>query len=195
MDRYQLLIEAHRPAMKAVLARLVELLQAHAVRYVIGGANALSLYVDPRMTVDVDAFVDLSRKDELDRLFAAQFELVTIGRYHSKFRRDGVDIDILYAGAKAEDFAVAHPREAIILGTKLMAASPEALLWLYLVSSKEQNQVDALTLLRAQPNLDLQRLRNELQLQQPELLAKLDKMLTTAREPVASYEESRARRQ
>src|SRR3954468_6889032 len=195
MDRYQLLIEAHRPAMKAVLARLVELLQAHAVRYVIGRANALSLYVDPRMTVDVDAFVDLSRKDELDRLFAAQFELVTIGRYHSKFRRDGVDIDILYAGAKAEDFAVAHPREAIILGTKLMAASPEALLWLYLVSSKEQNQVDALTLLRAQPNLDLQRLPNELPLQQPEILAKLDKMLTRAREPTPSYEESRARRQ
>jgi hypothetical protein len=181
MDRYQLLIEAHRPALKAVLARLVELLQAHAVRYVIGGANALSLYVDPRMTVDVDAFVDVSRKDELDRLFAAQFELVTIGRYHSKFRREGVDIDILYAGAKAEDFAVAHPREAVILGTKVMAASPEALLWLYLVSSKEQNQVDALALLRAQPNLDLPSLRNELQLQQPELLAKLDKMLTTAR--------------
>lgn len=194
MDRYQLLIEAHRPALKAVLARLVELLQAHAVRYVIGGANALSLYVDPRMTVDVDAFVDVSRKDELDRLFAAQFELVTIGRYHSKFRREGVDIDILYAGAKAEDFAVAHPREAVILGTKVMAASPEALLWLYLVSSKEQNQVDALALLRAQPNLDLPSLRNELQLQQPELLAKLDKMLTTAREPTASYEESRARR-
>lgn len=114
MDRYQLLIEAHRPAMKAVLARLVELLQSHAVRYVIGGANALSMYVDPRMTVDVDAFVDLSRKDEL----------VSIGRYHSKFRRDGVDIDILYAGAGAEDFAVAHPREAVILGTKLLAASP-----------------------------------------------------------------------
>jgi hypothetical protein len=194
MDRYQLLIEAHRPAMKAVLARLVELLQSHAVRYVIGGANALSLYVDPRMTVDVDAFVDLSRKDELDRLFAAQFEPVSIGRYHSKFRRDGVDIDILYAGAEAEDFAVAHPREAVILGTKLLAASPEALLWLYLVSAKEQNQVDALALLRAQPNLDLQRLRKELERRQPELLAKLDKMLTTAREPVPSYEESRARR-
>ena len=63
------------------------------------------------------------------------------------------------------------------------------------VAAMEQNQVDALTLLRAQPNLDLQRLRNELQLQQPELLAKLDKMLTTAREPTPSYEESRARRQ
>lgn len=194
MDRYQLLVETHRPAIKAVLASLVELLQSHGVRYVIGGANALSLYVDPRMTVDVDAFVDGSRKEELDHLLAAKFELVSIGRYHSKFRRDGVDIDILYAGAKAEDFAVSHPREAVILGTKLLAASPEALLWLYLVSAKEQNQVDALALLREQRNLDLQRLRKELEREQPELLAKLDKMVTTAREPVPSYDDSRARR-
>ena len=194
MDRYQLLVETHRPAITAVLASLVELLHSHGVRYVIGGANALSLYVDPRMTVDVDAFVDGSRKEELDHLFAAKFQLVSVGRYHSKFRRDGVDIDILYAGAKAEDFALAHPREAVILGTKLQAASPEALLWLYLVSAKEQNQVDALALLREQPNLDLQGLRKEIERRQPELLAKLDRMVTTAREPMTSYEESRARR-
>lgn len=194
MDPFELLVEAHRPAMKPVLARLVDLLKASAVRYVIGGANALSLYVDPRMTVDVDAFVDVGHKDELDKLLASRFELVSIGRFHSKFRQDGVYIDILYTGARAEDFAVSHPREAVILGTKLLAASPEALLWLYLVSAKEQNQVDALSLLRHQPDLDLPRLRRELERQQPELLPKLEKILTTAREPVPSYEESRARR-
>src|SRR5204862_2850608 len=124
---------------KAALARLVELLHSHDVRYVIGGANALSLYVDPRMTVDVDAFVDVSRKDELDRLLAAQFEVLSIGRFHSKFRQGDVDIDILYTGAKAEDFAVAHPRDAVILGTQLKAASPEALLWLYLLSDEPRH--------------------------------------------------------
>ena len=36
--------------------------------------------------------------------------------------------------------------------------------------------------------------RRELERKQPELLAKLEKMQTTAREPVQSYEESRARR-
>jgi hypothetical protein len=195
MDPFELLVEAHRPAMKAVLARLVELLRSSAVPYVIGGANALSLYADPRMTIDVDAFVDVRRKEELDRMLAAEFEVLNIGRFHSKFRLSGVDIDILYTGAGAEDFALAHPREAVILGTKLMAASPEALLWLYLVSTKEQNQIDALALLRAQPNLDLRGLRKELEREQPELLAKLDKVLTTAREPVPSYEESRTRRQ
>src|SRR5713226_6717092 len=102
MDPFELLVEAHRPAMKPVLAKLVGILRAHDVRYVIGGANALSLYVRPRMTVDVDAFVDDSRKEEVDKLLASQFELVNIGRFHSKFRQADVEIDILYAGAEAE---------------------------------------------------------------------------------------------
>src|SRR5258708_38305038 len=84
MDAFVLLVEAHRPAMKAVLAKLVRLLEAHNVRYVIGGANALSLYVRPRMTIDVDAFVDVGRKEELDKLLASQFEVVNIGGVHSQ---------------------------------------------------------------------------------------------------------------
>jgi hypothetical protein len=194
MDPFELLVEAHRPAMKSVLAALVDVLRAHDVRYVIGGANALSLYVRPRMTVDVDAFVDLARKEELDKILAARFEVVSIGGLHSKFRSAGVEIDILYAGASAEEFALANPRDAVILGTKLKAASPEALLWLYLVSSNEQNFVDALQLLRSQAGLDLAVLRGELQRHDPALLGKLDGMLATAREPVLSYEASRARR-
>lgn len=194
MDPFELLVEAHRPAMKQVLARLVEILRAHDVRYVIGGANALSLYVRPRMTIDVDAFVDAARKEELDKLLAARFEIVNIGGFHSKFNAADVEIDILYAGASAEDFALANARDAVILGTKLKAASPEALLWLYLVSSNQQNFVDAMQLLRSQPGLDLERLRQELARHDPPLLAKLEKMLASAREPEISYEASRARR-
>src|SRR4051812_10923779 len=129
MDRFSLLVEAHRPAMTTVLSRLVEVLRERDVRYVIGGANALSLYVDPRMTVDIHAFVDVARKKELDALLASEFEVVNIGGFHSKFKQADVEIDILYTGAQAEDFAVAHPRDAVILGTSLKAASPEALLW------------------------------------------------------------------
>src|SRR5205085_1160730 len=112
MDAFELLVEAHRPAMKPVLAKLVRLLEAHKVRYVIGGANALSLYVRPRMTVDIDAFVDPAEKERL-------------GQFHSKFREADIEIDILYAGARAEDFALANARDAVILGTKLKAPSPE----------------------------------------------------------------------
>src|SRR5438067_6999605 len=119
MDAFELLVEAHRPAMKAVLAKLVQLLEAHNVRYVIGGANALSLYVRPRMTVDVDAFVDPARKPDVDKLLAAEFEAVKIGGLHSKFKEADVDIDVLYAGGSAEDFALANARDAVILGTKL----------------------------------------------------------------------------
>ncbi len=194
MDQFELLVEAHRPAMKAVLAKLVEILRAHDVRYVIGGANALSLYVRPRMTIDIDAFVDAARKEEIDKLLASQFELVNIGGLHSKFKQADVAIDILYAGGSAEDFALAHARDATILGTKLKAAPPEALLWLYLISSNEQNFVDAVALIRALPDLDLALVRKQLERHQPALLAKLEKMLTTARQPVMSYEESRARR-
>jgi hypothetical protein len=194
MDPFELLVEAHRPAMKPVLAKLVGILRAHGVRYVIGGANALSLYVRPRMTVDVDAFVDAARKEELDKLLAAEFELVSIGMFHSKFKQADVEIDILYAGAKAEDFALANARDAVILGTRLKAPSPEALLWLYLASSQEQNFVDALNLIRSNPALDLGLVRQQVERHQPELVAKLEKMLTTARQPVMSYDESRARR-
>ena len=194
MDPFELLVEAHRPAMKPVLAKLVGILHAHDVRYVIGGANALSLYVRPRMTIDVDAFVDSARKHEIDKALASEFELVSIGAFHSKFKQADVEIDILYAGASAEDFALANARDAVILGTPVKAPSPEALLWLYLASAQEQNFVDGLNLIRSNPGLDLGLVRKQLERHQPELLAKLEKMLTTARQPVASYEESRARR-
>jgi len=194
MDAFELLVEAHRPAMKAVLARLVRLLEAHQVRYVIGGANALSLYVRPRMTVDVDAFVDAREKDRLDKLLAADFEVVNIGRFHSKFREGDVEIDIVCAGADAEDFAIANGRDAVILGTRLKAASPEALLLLYLNSEKPVNFADAIELLRSQPALDLRLVRKQLERHQPELSAKLEKMLHTARQPTPSYEEARERR-
>jgi hypothetical protein len=194
MDAFELLVEAHRPAMKAVLAKLVGLLHAQGVRYVIGGANALSLYVRPRMTVDVDAFVDVAHKHEIDRALASDFELVSIGMYHSKFKQADVEIDILYSGAHAEDFALANARDAVILGTKLKAPSPEALLWLYLASAQERNFVDALELIRSNPALDLALVRKQIERHQPELIAKLEKMLSTARQPVPSYEESRARR-
>jgi hypothetical protein len=194
MDAFELLVEAHRPAMKAVLAKLVRLLETHHVRYVIGGATALSLYVRPRMTIDVDAFVDPAHKEELDRLLAANFEVVNVGRFHSKFKQADVEVDILYAGAKAEDFALAHSRDAVILGTPLKAAAPEALLWLYVASEKPINFADAIELLRSQPGLDVALVRKQLEQHQPELVERLKKIQTTARQPVPSYDESRARR-
>jgi hypothetical protein len=194
MDPFELLVEAHRPGLKAALARLVGVLRDHHVRYVIGGANALSVYVRPRATIDIDAFVDMAHKEELDRVLAKEFEVVSIGRFHSKFREADVDIDILYTGAKADDYALASAREAVILGTKVQAPSPEALLWLYLTSDEPRHFADAVEILRSLPTLEIGRLRRELEREQPELLPKLEKMLATAREPVPSYEESRARK-
>lgn len=194
MDPFELLIEAHRPGLKGALARLVDILRKHDVRYVIGGANALSLYVRPRSTIDIDAFVDLSHKQTLDETLSREFNVVNVGRYHSKFMEGDVEIDILYAGAPADDYALASARDAVILGAKLKAPSPEALVWLYLVSDEPRHYADAVEILRSLPALDIGRLRRELERKQPELIPKLEKMQTTAREPVQSYEESRARR-
>jgi hypothetical protein len=105
-----------------------------------------------------------------------------------------VEVDILYAGADAEDFAIANARDATILGTRVKAASREALLWLYLVSEKEQNFVDAIELVRANADLDLAKVRSQLEPRDAKALAKLERVLTTAREPAISYEASRARR-
>jgi hypothetical protein len=66
MGAFELLVEAYRPALKAVLANLVRLLEGQNVPYVIAGANALSLYVRPRMTIDVDVLVDQARKADSD---------------------------------------------------------------------------------------------------------------------------------
>ena len=179
--------------MKPVLAKLVRLLETHNVRYVIGGANALSLYVRPRMTIDVDAFVDPAEKERLEQLLVSHFQLIRIGQFHSKFEDADVEIDILYAGASAEDFALSSARDAVILGTKVKAPSPEALLWLYLASEKPINFADGLEILRTRPETEAL-VRRELERHEPDLIAKLEKMVHTARQPVPSYEESRARR-
>jgi hypothetical protein len=68
------------------------------------------------------------------------------------------------------------------------------LLWLYLVSEKELNFFDAVQLIRSVPGLDTAAVRKRLQQHDPVRLAKLDAMLSKAREPEISYEASRARR-
>lgn len=60
------------------------------------------------------------------------------------------------------------------------------------MSEKRLNFENAIELLRSLPNLDLQMVRNQLKRHQPDLLPKLESMLHTARQPVPSYEESRA---
>ena len=194
MDAFELLVEAHRPAMKLVLAKLVEILRAHDVRYVIGGANALSLYVRPRMTIDIDILVDATQRNEVEEALSSCFEVVSSGSSHSKFNAADVEIDVRYATTSGERFALDESRDAIILGTKVRAPSPEALVWLYLLSKREQNFVDGAGLMRSQPALDFSRLHSLVEQYDSALIGTLHEMQTSARRPIISYEESRARR-
>jgi len=68
MSAFDVLVEAVLPDMKTTLAKLIAIFGERGVRYVIGGANALALYARPGMTLDIAAFVDASRKDELAKL-------------------------------------------------------------------------------------------------------------------------------
>src|SRR5205823_15078132 len=89
-------------------------------------------------------------------------------------------------------FPTRRSSDLVILGTKLKAPSPEALLWLYLASAQEQNFLDGINLLRSNPGLDLRLLRKQLERDQPELISRLEKMLSTRSEEHTSELQSLA---
>lgn len=157
MKIFELLIEAAQPNMARVLKSFVDVLNINQVKYVIGGANALAVYsARPRTTIDIDAFVDYNAKHSLDKqMLANGFSLKAHSNFHSKFEKDDVEIDLLYTGSPAEDWAVAHPVEKNILNVQVQTVNPESLLWLYINSDKPQNFVDAIELVKSQSDLDI----------------------------------------
>lgn len=194
MAAFELLVEAHRPTLKAILRRVVTLLTEQGARYVISGAVALSLYIRPRMTIDIDVLVERHQRAEIDKLFSAKFEVRSLDHFQSRFGEGGVTIDVRYAHTEAEEFALANGIDATILGTSVRAASPEALVWLYLFSDYAQNFVDGLLIIRDGRIADVEAMRNRIHQADPGLIPKLQEMVEAASRPVLSYEESRARR-
>lgn len=124
----------------------------------------------------------------------SHFEFVSAEGNLSKFRISDVEVDVRYARSSAERFALDEARDAVVLGTKLLAASPEALLWLYLHSKRLQNFVDGIGVIRSQSELELLRLSALVERDDPALAQRLDEIIAAARRPEISYEESRARR-
>lgn len=170
--------------MKTVMAELITLLHDNNVDYVICGANALSLYSKrPRMTIDIDAFVDINQKQKVDTLLSQHFKLINHSKLHSKFMKSGVEVDILYAGSSAEEYAIKHKRKASILGVSMNVTSPDSLLWLYVVSGKEQNTVDAIELVRSSKNININLVKDEIKKHNPHLLDKLEMILNKANIP------------
>ena len=151
MKVYEILIEAFSPRMKEALIDLIKILSDNDVKYIIGGANALSIWSKhPRTTIDIDAFVDFDFKKILDdKMLDNGFKLVTKSNFHTKFSKYDVEIDLLYSGSNDEDWAIANASEVNILGVEVLSTSPEGLLLLYLNSDKLQNFVDAVELVKS----------------------------------------------
>ena len=187
-------MEAWRPRLKEILASLIELLHAHDVRYAVIGANALSLYIDPRMTIDIDVLVDGAQRRHVERILASRFEAVSSDHACATFRDGDVTVDVRYAGTAADEFALKNAVDGVILGTELRAASPEALLRLYLLSERPQNFADGVMIIRSRPAVDVTRLRRVVAADGPASVERLEEMVAAAAKPVISYEESRARR-
>jgi len=148
---FELLVESFSPRMTSVLHRTIEELELLGVDYSVGGAVALSNYTsNPRMTKDIDVFVDADQKHTIDRAFIdAGFELVYASGFQTKLILDGVEVDVLYAGNDAERWASKHHVPGNILGVTLNVVDPETLLWLYVLSEKDQNFVDAVELIKS----------------------------------------------
>jgi replicative DNA helicase len=186
MKVFEILVESYKPAMKLVLMDLIKLLESNHIEYIVGGAQALTLYSKrPRMTVDIDIFADAQEKQKLDKLMVANFNWIDNRRYHSKFERAGVEIDILYAGSDAELFAIKHKKRSSILDVQLYTANPEALLWLYVVSDKDQNTVDGIEVIRGVKDLDLELVRAKVKRYDPKLVDKLELMIEKGSKPEA----------
>lgn len=148
MNLYEILIESHKPNLSSTLSEIKDILEQNNIRFVLAGANALSIYShNPRMTVDIDFFVDYEDKNKLENVLSKFSEY--FGKYHSKFKMNGVEIDILYGGDYCEDYALFHVVEKKIFGKTIKTVSPEALLILYLNSEKSQNFEDAKVLVKS----------------------------------------------
>ena len=138
------------------MRELVDVLNEKRIAYTVCGANALSVYsARPRTTIDIDVFIDSAQRHDIESaMIDSKFAIVYISASHSKFVKHGVEIDLLYAGNAAERWGISSAYTANILGVGVKSATPEALLWLYVLSMKDQNTVDAIELLKS-VNVDI----------------------------------------
>ncbi len=77
------------------LREFIELLNSHDVRYLIVGGYAVAYYGHPRMTGDIDIFVDVSRENaaKMEAVLAA-FGFASLGPSSNDFLDPGVIVQL-----------------------------------------------------------------------------------------------------
>lgn len=97
-----LLVVAHKPTWRCVLASIAERLDAAGVRYVVGGGAALALHGIPIAVRDLDLLIDREGVYRFQTLFAGQatqpVRYLESAAYRSHFGRfdfDGVTVEVM----------------------------------------------------------------------------------------------------
>lgn len=190
MKIYDLLIESFAPTMKAVLKELADILEKYSIQYIIGGANALSTYSDhPRTTNDIDVFVNHKQKNQLENLLIDnKFDIAYLGKHQSKFKKNNVYIDLLYAANNAEISAINNFEIDVILDVNVRVPTSESLLWLYVLSDKDQNFVDAIELIKSVPQININWVKKNLTNIE---LKKLNKIISRSKRQISERKISR----
>lgn len=152
-----------RPTAAEVARRVADALDAHELRYAIGGALALAYYAPPRATVDVDVNIFVSPWKDLDSALAV---LRTVGfepdePHEAVVRRatgegqfrgvvDGLRVDVFVPAIELYAELESRRREVTLLGKPLWILGPEDTCVLKMMFFRRKDLADVEAVLRDQ---------------------------------------------
>lgn len=196
----------------AALRDLVAWFQDTSVPGIVIGGVAASLLGRPRVTRDIDALVLLD-ENEWDAFLAKGTvfgfvprlsDVVTFARQARvllvRHEASGIDIDIAFGALSFEEEAVRRTVWRDVGGVRVPLPLPEDLLIMKAVAHRPRDMADIESILDAQPQLDLRRVRRwvrefAIALEMPALLqdfnalvARRRKRKTTSKSPRGSYD-------
>jgi hypothetical protein len=192
---------AKRPptlAPEATLGALVKWLRSEDVPGLIIGGIAASILGRPRLTRDVDVLILLEEHRWQKFLnagrrcgFLPRIEDALVFARRSRVflvhhKPSGVDIDISLAALPFEEESVAQVRWTKVGPLSLPLPTPENLIIMKAIAHRPQDMADVRTLLDANPELNLRRIRRwvrefSVALDAPDILGDLEKLLRRSR--------------
>lgn len=151
-----LLSKYESESLSSEFSRIINILESNDIDYAIIGSMAYNTYVKkPRNTSDIDILVSENDKSKVTKLMKSNFpdnKVITDNDYQLSIRskvNSKWSFDYLFSfDANPEYGAIQYSKKReVIDGVKASVATPKYLVWLYLQSDREQNHLDAKTLL------------------------------------------------
>lgn len=155
--------------LKDLLKEIVEKLELLKIQYMVSGSLALSAYVIPRMTRDIDFIIELEEKqiDDFTEIFDHNFylhkpslieEVHRRGMFNVIDHRSGYKIDfVIRKDAEFRKIEFSRKREMQIMGIHLWVVSVEdlilsKLIWIQQIQSQKQMDDISILIRDADPN-------------------------------------------